>query len=617
MSKTEWSEIGLQAVHRQWALWAIRKFRFIHPELTITLYGIDWNFTAHVANCADEAFPALEKYFDHNVRPVTCNIRLSQKIPKTGSLIEETNSYEAELWLNGEPLPAHAFNDLLALAEPTLPNGGIDFDNSRNTWVFRSFISLKDDEKVCIQRAATKIGIVGPVDVVEVRPPIEPPPIRVSTSNRQGDLALMTSRNLKNAPNSVINMVERDEDEWRVFLSQRAKQAILEPDLDITQNFACLYDIEHCGESRLSELLTIYDRVDIMPPARSGLEWCQKHQASLQDIQELVHLKRVRLILPDSVESYHPSLIEAAAEVDRSAVVLSRSLAAKTITRGQTKEPLLYAPLTSRQRAAILSAISQSTADEKYLELLKCYGQMFSGQHDLFMMRGALASFTFGVGAYLGEVFLKLGNKDARLELMTCGAGIEWALGLGSSYIPRDYGGYDETWNSQIVASYLGRTKLRPADPIANRMHIISDGLLAVSGVPPLAVAKNFDSLPASRFRNLAKKLMVATSDTSELQSAIEQINADVRVFERRSERLATWKLGTLMTGVTGAAIGDIAGGAASVAASWLYEFFEDRMPVKIRTELADAKHMLLGLATGSTLDAVVVSRSRKSLTKK
>ena len=47
---------GLQAVHKQWALWTIRKFRFIHPELTMTLYGADWKFTIYVANCDDDSF---------------------------------------------------------------------------------------------------------------------------------------------------------------------------------------------------------------------------------------------------------------------------------------------------------------------------------------------------------------------------------------------------------------------------------------------------------------------------------------------------------------------------------------------------------------------------------
>jgi hypothetical protein len=351
-------------------------------------------------------------------------------------------------------------------------------------------------------------------------------------------------------------------------------------------------------------------------PERHSFEWSSKHQVPLPDLQELVRLKRVRIILPYSTADYPSSLLEAVAEVDRSSIMLSRALAAKTIARGQMKEPLLYAPLTSAQRAAILFAMSHSVTDERYRGLISSYGQLFSGQHDMFMMRGALASLGFGVGAYLGDVFLKLGNKDARIELMTCGAGIEWALGLGASYIPRDFGGFDETWNSQIIASYLGRTRLRPSDPIANRMHIVSDGLLALSDVPPLEVARNFHSLPASRFRNLARRLMEATPNASELQYAVDQINADVKHFERRAERLASWKVGALFSGAISAAAQDGWPIIASAGAAWLYAMLEEKIPVQLRDEFADARTMLTGLATCSSLDAVVVSRSRKAITK-
>ena len=164
------SEKGLQAVHKQWALWATRRLRFIHPELTLTLYGKDWNFTLHVANCDDGTFPALAEYFDKSVRPMTCNIRLSQQTPQAGVPIKKIDDYEAELWLNGEPLPTQEFNNLLSLAEPTLPDGSIDFDNNQDTWVFRSFTSLTDDEKASVQRATTKVGIIGPVNFVKVSP---------------------------------------------------------------------------------------------------------------------------------------------------------------------------------------------------------------------------------------------------------------------------------------------------------------------------------------------------------------------------------------------------------------------------------------------------------------
>jgi hypothetical protein len=203
---------------------------------------------------------------------------------------------------------------------------------------------------------------------------------------------------------------------------------------------------------------------------------------------------------------------------------------------------------------------------------------------------------------------------------MTCGAGIEWAIGLGASYIPRDFGGYDETWNSQIIASYLGRTRLRPSDPVANRMHIISDGLLAVSGVAPLEVARNFKSLPTSRFRNIAQRLLEATASATELQEAVDHINADVKRFERRAERLARWKLEVVAVEIVAGIVDHAFGLFASVAAVWLYDklkhhdILKAKIPDKVRNGFADAKTMLVGLATGSSLDAVVVSRSRKAI---
>ena len=614
--KGESASKGLQAVHKQWALWTIRKFRFIHPELTMTLCGTDWKFTIYVANCDDEPFAASTKFFHNSVRPMTCNISLSQQIPPVSVLIEEVDNYEAELWLNGEPITVAAGNNLLSLAESGLPEGEIDFDNDRDTWVFRSFTPLTDDEKSCVKKTAIKVGFVGPVDFIVISPPAATPPSPISNSDRQGNLDLITSRHLKHAPDKLRDLVHQDEDEWREFLLRRANQEIVEPDSVSFSKSACLYDVEHCGDSRLSELLTIYERVDLIPE-RHSFEWSLKHQIPLRDLQELVRLKRVRNILPYSAVEYPSTLIEAVAEVDRSAIVLSRALAAKTIEHGQKKEPFLYAPLTSGQRAAILSGMSQTVTDDRYRGLLSSYGELFSIQHDMFMMRGALASFGVGVGAYLGNVFLKLSDNDARIELMTCGSGIEWALGLGASYVPRDYGGFDETNNSQIVASFLGRTKLLQSDPIANRMHVICDGLLAVSGVPALEVAKGLHSLQASRFRNLTRKLMGATPSASELQEAVHQINADVKAFERRSERLASWKLQVPIGGAVGISLDNFTMPAASIGAAWLYSMLKHKIPANTQNEVADAIAMLTGLATGSSVDAVIVSRSRKAVTKK
>jgi hypothetical protein len=299
---------------------------------------------------------------------------------------------------------------------------------------------------------------------------------------------------------------------------------------------------------------------------------------------------------------------------DRPEYALSRSLAAQTIIRGQAKEPLLYAPLTHGQRAGMLTAIAQTVTDEKFRAVLSTYGKLFAGQHDMFMERGAMASLGFGVGAYLGEVLVKFGKKDARLELMTCGAAIEWALGLGASYIPRDFDGYDETHNGHLIASYLGRIRYLPTDPVANRMHIVTEGLLALSGVPPLEVARNFQGLPASRFRGVAPNLMHATSSAVDLQEAVERMNANVEAFEHRADRISSWKVGSLFPHIVAGAIDHAAGLFASIGAVWIYEHLEHRIPKVLRGELSDAKAMLLGLATGSSMDTMIVSRSRKAI---
>ena len=170
---------------------------------------------------------------------------------------------------------------------------------------------------------------------------------------------------------------------------------------------------------------------------------------------------------------------------------------------------------------------------------------------------------------------------------------------------------------ASLSQAFWGEQKFLPSDPTANRMHVISDGLLAVSDVPALEVAKNFDSLQASRFHNLARKLMSATPSASELQVVVEQINADVKAFERRSERLASWKLQVPIEGAVGAFLDCYTMPVASIGAAWLYNILKHKIPKKVQNEIADAIAMLIGLATGSSVDAVIVSRSRKAIAKK
>jgi hypothetical protein len=605
----------LEALHLQHAIWTTKRFRFLYPDLSAALYESDGWFIVHVSALSQLNFPELQKVFDYEIRPAGSPIRLSETAPLAGVPVEEETGYGAELWLNGVPLPVPLVNKLLGVAVPNVPEGSFDYAREEDTWLFRSPKDLLEAERASVAAATTKLGYLGPIRFVTVPEASSAREGTLKYRSTEETLDLVTAREIKLSTSSLRHLVERDEEEWRKFLDTRANQEIASPPPN-GQEFACLYDVGDNSEIRLSELLTLYDRVDLLPSLHD-LAWLEKHRVSLDDLQELVRMKRVRLVLPHSADKYPERLLSAISEADSSSLVLSRTLASKTILHGQYKEPILYAPLTAKQRWSVLAALSRVATDKMSRVLLASYSRLFQAQHDVFMTRGALASAGFGVGSYLGELFYQLRRQDARLELMTCGAAIEWALGLGASFIPRDFGLYDETANSMVVASYLGRTRVPQVDPTAERMHVVVDGLLAVSDVPPMEVARNFRSLPANRFRNLASKLMRATPRTVELQSAVEEINADVAAFERRAERLARWKVKALIEATAAGAMHEHVGFWASIAAEWLFRILKEKLPASVQRELEDTAQMLVGFATGTCLDAVIVSRSRKAIGEK
>jgi hypothetical protein len=87
---------------------------------------------------------------------------------------------------------------------------------------------------------------------------------------------------------------------------------------------------------------------------------------------------------------------------------------------------------------------------------------------------------------------------------------------------------------------------------------------------------------------------MKATTSASELQEAVEAINADVKVFERRADRLASWKINVILGELVKSGLEHHWSLFASVAAIYLYEHLEHRLPKALRAELTDARAMLL-----------------------
>lgn len=605
-------------IRRGWARWVTRAYRIRFPQYEARLYEYPSGFVLY-SNVPDGELARMQQIVHDQIRPVSCPLRLINVAPTDALLLEDATSYEQELWLNDAPLSASDVNRLLGLAQAGLPAGGIDYSLELDSWLFKSFDPVNDEQKYQVRAAMGKLGIVGSIQF-EMADRLPEADLQAAVA-RGPDLSLATSRQTS-LDNGVRDLLAQDEDEWRSFLKQRSMDKPLSPFMG-DGRADCLFDAADKSDVRLAELLTLYDRVNLIPN-HSDPYWLKRHGVELPDLQELVALGRCRLILPYSVTRYPPKLIQMVAEVDRDALVLSRSLARRVIIAGQSKDPLLYGPFTVSQKSRILSLLHKLTQASGNAPNIsgQIYSRILENQHYAFMMHGAAACHGGGIGAYLGELIFLLKKQDARIELGAAGAAVEWSLGLGAALIPRSFaGGYDETGNCHTVASFISRTPHRPVDPVAQRMHTLTDGLLALADVPVMEVARNFKGKSAHHFRAFAARLMTQAPTYNAMQEAVEQINAETQKFERRRDRLRKWKLDTVAAAVAAKPLGDALdaglGAWASVGASILYEYLSPYAPQRLKDSLVGIATTMQGLVLGPSLDAVIVSRSRAQLSPK
>ncbi len=603
-----------EEIHRGWARWTARTFRTRYPQYETTLYEDAMGFVLH-SDIPNESLAELQATVDNKIRPVTCRLRLANVIPAEAVFVDDTQEYGSELWLHDSPLTVVGLNVLLGLAESDLPLGILDA-SADGRWIFKSFETLDGIQCTKVRSAMRVLGFSADVQFETVeRPPQNQ--LQQTKAVTSFDLALVSSR-AERLGYGTRQLLAQDEDEWRSFLRCRSTQETLQP--SVNERGDCLFDAADTSDVRLSELLTLYERVNLIPD-HGDLSWMARHGIDMADLQEMIELGRCRIILPLSAARYAPTLLDAVAEVDREGLVLSRSLAKRTIIAGQSKDPLLYGPFSAAQKSGMLSLIHRVGIGSGNLEgvLSQSYATILQGQHHSFMMNGAAACLQSGIGSFIGELIFRLHGRDARLELGTAGAAVEWAIGLGAALIPRRFlGGYDETGNCHIVASFISRSHGRPADPVAPRMHTLVDGLLALADVPAMDVARNFRGMPAQRFRTMAARLLSQVPSMESMTEVVQSINAETQKFERRLSRLKKWQLDTAAVAVLAKPVADVfdarLGYYASAGASVLYQLLAAKAPERLKAEVATMATIMQGLMLGASLDAVIVSRSRARL---
>ncbi|AMP00147.1 hypothetical protein CAter282_2299 [Collimonas arenae] len=609
----------LGQMHVKWAQWALTTFFLRFPKTRPVLY-LDSSALYICIDDVDSDIQNLASIFDNEIRPLTANIRLVTMVPSGATEITNHLTLEEESWLAGQAITTFNLQKIMSMSVPDFPIGSIDFDNTKDKWIFSSPSDLNAEERDLVIKAKEKLGLPGDLIFSQIAIPPEGVPLgaKIASLPRESPLILISAREMRQFPVAIKKMVEKDEDEWRYSVSRRIDLASKVGAGADTSHSSCLFSPEYGGELKLSELLSLYDVIYLMP-SKEGSDWIQENHLTLADMRMLLEMERIRLVFPYSIEHY-PYLFSLLEDISSDSIILSRCLAGKVVEKVAPKDPVLYAPLSNSQRSQLLSAL-HGIGDPFSNALVNSYSRHFQGQNAALLHMGATASLGYGVGAHIGDLIHSRTGKDARLELSTAGAGVEWAIGLGAAYIPRSYGhGYDETHNSLIVASYMSRTKMVPADPVASRLHTVADGLLSLSGIPPLEIAKNFNSSAAAQFRRYSARLANATADVNELRAIVTAINEDTLKFERRSDRISRLKIDALLVGIAAKPLGDLIDNQmlfGSVAAAWIYELMKDKIPSAFSDKLSEISQIILSILTSSSPDAVIVSRARQAMHKK
>ena len=598
------------------AVWAYQQFQFAYPELESILHGEDGRYEIHVVGPVGD-WDELSRIFDREIRPITANVKLVSEPPSLEKLNISTTAAD-DAWLINEPMTHPWINDLLSLAAPGLPAGNLVFKFDLDGFFFEHQ-GLSNEELASVDAAYRKLQLPGSLRFAQLSTSPTKEEVVSAAVAPENFLDLPVVRRFRASSQAIRGLVEEDEDSWREFTSSRSQQRFSRSESS-REKFSVLFGADDLSDVKLAELLCIYDVVNIVPTYDLG--WLGRHEIDLASFEELVGMGRIRLVLPVPVARYPSSLVEAAVGANKSSVILSRRLASLTVSHGQHKDPLLYGPFSNQERIDLLRMIQSVVSSTPLAPLVSAYGRVLRQQHTALFRHGAVATMESGFGALVGELVHATRGVDARLELSHAGAMVEWAACLGATYLPREFADYDESGNATTIANYFNRTSGTTPGHVADRMHRVVDGLLAPRGLSALEVARGTTAESFWKFRRVARGLLTADIDREELSQAVRMLNDDVRSFERRREFQAKYHIRTTLTELVtlplNTKIDLLFPGASFVAASLARickTVLKDRGVFPSEEgpwgDVVDAIH---GLATWTSLDAVVISRARDRL---
>ncbi|WP_423823682.1 hypothetical protein V5738_06825 [Salinisphaera sp. SPP-AMP-43] len=571
---------------------------------------------------APKGYDSLKSWFNHAFKPVGWHLNLVTDVPPGAKRVNETNLGSVDIE-TGRSLTSLDYQSVLAARLPgDFPTFSADYRFDPRRLVITVEREISDDERRCLEDAQNAIGYLGPIKVVVAKPR----PQRTVPANRFPVLRPVSLLRSDGAPRSVSRSAERDQDLWsdqqkRLWRPERSLNTI-----ELKCGTRCLIRGDIPSSRNLRWYILLYDGIDyIFPPTGAFERSLRSLEVTEAEFSQLVECGFIRIILPQSVERYDQKRLGSLFDISEHEPILTRRLALAAVQQSRARFPLLYSPLPIAEKRGILKVLEQvggDVEDRHIRNVIKATSQSLAKiwQFEQFRLAqsGAVGISTgIGFGRLASDIVRAAVNKERELEIDISGQMIEWAGALGAFPAPLPLSAtHDNSFYMELICNFYN-----PSFP-AHQFSRLSDFELepAITGLLRLdpkadiiSLARGQTSSESSRVRELLSRLPSAVADKDQFEHAIDDLNKQIKIYNRRSAKLAKFgftgnRIATAVTMVDPT----VATAAQSFFASWLFDIVKNhRKDSVLIGELLDS---LEGLLAAVELDAVFVARMREDL---
>ena len=521
-----------------------------------------------------------------------------------------------EQLLHANPISVGDCRDDLSLAlSPEFPR--FDFTTLPPDAIVTVPRELTNDERAELVTAFTalQIDMNLKVEVKPLKTPLSLPQELQDKLRMAMGPRLTPSKQLPPSFGIDVRLVaEEDESFWndnkgRALSGLVSRAADLLPPVLTIRSSRCLVDAALAPVLNVRIYLSLYREVLLVAPRK---EFYPAVLASLgvseDELVWLALVGRITLLLPDSLESYMPSLINKVAADSPTALLMSRRLALATVTDSRQRFPLAYPPLDVDQRAALLrdlwrSLAARSGMDRVYAEaLLGHLSEVWCEDINHVFRAGALGTARLGAAPLIAQLMKLTEGVDRFVELTSASAAVEWSAALGATLFPAHYGGYSAQTASEVMAAvYSGVEDRQPVDVNFGAVEAALQGILLVENDAPIReFVGALQGEDVDRLRKVVEKIAEENLDPDFLVSAIDAFNQQIRTFERRETHLRALDVLT--------PVGILAHRPFLSVGFWALKYL---IGMPTGGAVAD---LVRGIATWSPSDTVLVSRLRRRL---